>query len=110
MVKTEVFKATVGVHRGGSPPGSPPPNLLKVISQALGEALESKAIPEPDSVMTMPALGPSAMSVVGVNVNVAVVVVALTLEDSLTVRPDNHEIAGKVTHETDESINVAPPE
>ena len=38
----------------------------------------SKAMPDPDSVMRIPALGPAVMAEVGVNENVAVVAVALT--------------------------------
>ena len=37
----------------------------------------SKAMPAPDSVMRIPALGPAVMAEVGVNENVAVVAVAL---------------------------------
>ena len=38
----------------------------------------SKAMPDPDSVMRIPALDPAVMAEVGVNENVAVVAVALT--------------------------------
>ena len=46
--------------------------------QTLGVLLVSKAMPAPDSVMAIPALGPAVMAEVGVNENVAVVAVALT--------------------------------
>jgi hypothetical protein len=46
--------------------------------QTLGLLLVSKAMPAPDSVMAIPALGPAVMVEVGMNENVAVVAVALT--------------------------------
>ena len=46
--------------------------------QTLGVLLVSRAMPAPDSVMAIPALGPAVMAEVGVNENVAVVAVALT--------------------------------
>ena len=48
-----------------------------VTEQAL---VPSKAMPAPDSVMRIPALGPAVMAWVGVNEIVAVVEVSLTLE------------------------------
>ena len=49
-----------------------------VTVHTLGLPLVSKAMPAPDSVMAIPALGPAVMAEVGVNENVAVVAVALT--------------------------------
>ena len=46
--------------------------------QTLGLLLVSKAMPAPDSVMAIPALGPAVMAEVGVNEIVAVVAAALT--------------------------------
>ena len=67
-----------------------------VTAQTLGAAVTSKAMPAPDSVMMIPALAPEVMAPVGVNEKVAVVAVALTLDDSVMARPFNHDIAGNV--------------
>ena len=51
------------------------------------QTLESKAMPEPDSVMAIPALAPAVIAVAGVNEIVAVVAVALRGEASVTASP-----------------------
>jgi len=69
------------------------PELGAVTAQAESEA---KAMPAPDSVMTIPALVPAVMAVLGVNETVAVVDAALAEEVSVIARPDNCEIPGNV--------------
>ena len=44
-------------------------------------------MPEPDSVILIPASAPAVIAVAGVKENVAVVAVALTEEESVTARP-----------------------
>ncbi len=61
---------------------------VEVTAQALPvPAVASTAMPEPDSVMTIPALAAAVMAVLGVNENVAVVCVCFILEESVVARP-----------------------
>ena len=59
--------------------------------------LLSKAIPAPDNVMRIPALGPETTAVVGMNVNEAVVTIAFALEESVIARPVNRPACDAVT-------------
>ena len=74
MVNTELANTTV--HVGA-------PELGAATEQTL---VPSKAMPDPDSVMRIPALGPAVMALVGVNEIVAVVCVAFMADDRYTAR------------------------
>jgi len=77
-VNTEPASATV--HVGDVPE-------VEVTAQALAApTVASKAMPEPDSVMTIPALAAAVMTPAGVNENVAVVAAFFTLEASVIAR------------------------
>ena len=75
-VNTELANATV--HE--APEGA-------VTAQTLGLPEVSTAMPEPDSVILIPALAPAVIAVAGVKEHVAVVCVALREEASVIARP-----------------------
>lgn len=72
------------------------PEAGPVTMQVLASpAVVDNATPEPDSVMTSPAFAPAVIAVLGVKAIVAVVEVALTLEESVIAKPRSHDMAGK---------------
>ena len=76
-VNTEPVNATE--HAGDPEEGA-------VTAQTLGVPEVSTAMPEPDSVILIPASAPAVIAVAGVKENVAMVAVALREEDSVTAR------------------------
>jgi hypothetical protein len=94
--------------------GDPKEGTMTVQIPTDSEVVEN-AIPEPDNVMTRPACKPPIKAVLGVKAIVAVVEVALTLDESVTARPLSQDMAGnmpvvvpssKTGKPTDMSLNV----
>ena len=80
----------------------------RIIQTLGGASVTANAMPDPGSVMAIPALAPGMMVWVGVNENVAVVCVALTLEVNVTERPVSHEMAGNFPVEADSRTTGVP--
>ena len=80
----------------------------RIIQTLGGASVTANAMPDPGSVMAIPALAPGMMVWVGVNENVAVVCVALALEVNVTERPVSHEMAGNFPVEADSRTTGVP--